>query len=175
MKLIIDNINKTNTLTACFTGHRPQKLPWSFNEEDPRCKKMKQLTKLKIENSIKNGYHSFLCGMALGFDLICAEIVIDLKKTYPYLKLIGVLPCKNQTNKWETKQKERYASILKQVDIVKCLYDSYIGKKCMFERNRYMIDHSSLVIALFNGKLGGTWQTIGYAQKKGIKIEIIKV
>lgn len=28
--------------TVCFTGHRSQKLPWRFNEEDARCKAMKE-------------------------------------------------------------------------------------------------------------------------------------
>ena len=26
--------------TCCFTGHRPQSLPWKFNEQDERCLKI---------------------------------------------------------------------------------------------------------------------------------------
>lgn len=34
-------IKDLNSSTACFTGHRSQKLPWRFNEEDVRCQAMK--------------------------------------------------------------------------------------------------------------------------------------
>ena len=27
--------------TCCFTGHRPDKLPWGTREEDPRCAALK--------------------------------------------------------------------------------------------------------------------------------------
>lgn len=159
--------------TVCFTGHRPQKLPWKFNENDYRCVDMKNRTKIEIESAIKNGYHTFLCGMALGFDIICAELVLELKKKYPYIKLIGVIPCKNQSDRWTKSQKERYKKIVNQLDSVRCIYNKYEGG-CMQERNHYMINNSSLVIALFNGLNGGTKKTIEYAKQQGKKIIIIK-
>lgn len=60
--------------TCCFTGHRPQKLPWGFNEDEERCIEMKRKLKQEIINSIKNGYINFITGMILGFDMICAEM-----------------------------------------------------------------------------------------------------
>ena len=29
--------------TCCFTGHRPQSLPWRFREEDPRLAALRKL------------------------------------------------------------------------------------------------------------------------------------
>ena len=29
-------------LTCTFTGHRAEKLPWGYNENDPRCRRLKQ-------------------------------------------------------------------------------------------------------------------------------------
>ena len=28
--------------TCCFTGHRPEKLPWGSDESDPRCTALKK-------------------------------------------------------------------------------------------------------------------------------------
>ena len=43
----------------------------------------------------------------------------------------------------------------------------------MNDRNRYMVEHSSLVIACYNGKPGGTKNTLRFAQESGCKIHII--
>ena len=42
---IIEILNAT---TLCFTGHRSQKLPWGFNEDDKRCKIMKKKLREQI-------------------------------------------------------------------------------------------------------------------------------
>ncbi|MGN0748203.1 MAG: SLOG family protein [Christensenellales bacterium] len=159
--------------TLCFTGHRSQKLPWRFNEEDNRCVNMKNKAKEKIEQSINAGYVNFISGMALGFDMICAEIVLELKKNYPDIKLVCAIPCKNQDKLWSEEYKKRYKRILKQADIVRYIAEEYT-KTCMLERNDYMLNNSSKVIALYNGLAGGTKSTIMKAEKMGLKIEIIK-
>ena len=167
-------IQQLNSTTACFTGHRSQKLPWRFNEDDDRCKAMKAALFIEIEKAIQRGYKTFLCGMAIGFDMICAETVIELKKKYADIKIIGVLHCKNQDNKWSHKDKERYRSLLNRLDGIRCIYDEYIGTECMRERNQYMVNNSSLMIALFDGLIGGTKSTIDYARKQGLDIVILE-
>ena len=160
-------------LTACSTGYRPQKCPWGFNEQDIRCVNMRHNTKEKVEFSIKNGYQIFISGMALGFDMIFAEIVLELKEKYPHIKLIAALPCKDQYKFWASDQIKRYKYILSLCDNVRCLYDKY-NDKCMLERNEYMLKNSSKVIALFDGLAGGTKSTILKAKKMGLTVEIIK-
>ncbi len=167
-------IQSLNSTTACFSGHRSQKLPWGFDENDKRCLAMKNTLRSEIERAIQRGYKTFLCGMALGFDMICAETVLDLKERYDDIKIIGALPYKTQDKKWGSKDKDRYRKLLVRLDGVRCLYDKYIGRECMLERNRYMVNNSSLMIALFSGAAGGTKSTIEYAKKQGLEIVIIK-
>ena len=169
MNILFDKLN-----SVCFTGHRSQKLPWRFNEQDDKCLQMKEVLYNEIESSIAEGYHTFYSGMALGFDMICVETLIELKKKYKNLKIIGALPCKNQDCKWPEKEQKRYRKLLQQLDYVWCKYDEYIGAECMLERNRYMVDNSSKMIALFNGQSGGTKSTIDYAQTLGLSIVVIK-
>ena len=158
---------------ACFTGHRSQKLPWGFNEEDGRCQKMKERLRIEIVKAIENGYRTFLCGMAIGFDLLCAQTVLSLKEEYPNIRIIGALPCRTQDCKWSNKEKLRYRYVLGRLDGVRCIYGEYISG-CMVERNRYMVNSSSLIIALFNGKSGGTKSTIDFARRQCLDIVIIE-
>ncbi|MDE6372482.1 MAG: DUF1273 domain-containing protein [Clostridia bacterium] len=159
--------------SVCFTGHRRQKLAWGFNESDERCLRMKDNLRVEIEKAINSGYETFYSGMALGFDLICVETILDLKKKYSDIKVVGVLPCKTQDCKWQSKDRERYRKSLWQLDGIRCIYDNYTGAECMLERNRFMVDNSSLMIVLYSGVAGGTKSTIEYARNKGLKITII--
>ena len=54
---------------ACsFTGHRPQKFPWRYNESDPACVALKETLAGQISRLYETGYTEFLTGMALGVD-----------------------------------------------------------------------------------------------------------
>ena len=161
------------SITCCFTGHRPQKLPWGFNESDSRCELTKEDTIQAIENAIKSGKRHFISGMAIGFDMMCAELVLKLKRKYPDITLECAIPCKGQEKVWYKDQQVRYHKILKQADKIRCVFDHY-EDGCMQERNKYMVESSSLVIALFNGKHGGTKLTVDYAKKQGKQVTIIK-
>ena len=158
--------------TVCLTGYRSQKLPWGFNEKDPRCIDMRMRTKEKFEESINEGYEYFISGMALGFDMICAEIVLELKEEYPHIKLVGAIPCKNQDRFWMESDRKRYKELLKRADIVVLISESYT-EDCMLKRNVYMLEHSSRVIALYDGKAGGTKHTISKAKNMGLDIILI--
>jgi len=43
----------------------------------------------------------------------------------------------------------------------------------MNDRNKYMVEHYSVVIACFNGIPSGTGNTIRFAKEKGCKVRII--
>ena len=165
---------KDKNLTLAITGLRAQKLPWGFNENDKRFQKMKtQVTEYLIK-FIKNGYSTFYDGMALGFDLIALEILIDLKIKYPYIKIIGAMPCPNQDAKWTRAEKERYKNIKEQIDQSIVVSEKYYGKECMLKRNRFIVDNSDMLFALWDGTPGGTMYTIEYAKSQNKPVVIIE-
>lgn len=49
-----------------FTGYRPQKMPFGFDENDPRCIDFKKRLRDTIESFIWQGYTHFISGGALG-------------------------------------------------------------------------------------------------------------
>lgn len=159
-------------LKICFTGHRPMGLPWGYNENSSSCLAFKKDLYEILERAILNDYCYFISGLALGIDMICAEIVLELKKKYPYVILEGAIPCLNQDAKWNSQSKERYRKILEQCDVKTVLSEVYTPT-CMNDRNKYLVDQSDVVIAIWNGKPSGTRNTVQFAKEKGCKIKII--
>jgi uncharacterized phage-like protein YoqJ len=155
--------------TACFTGKRTQSLPWKDNEQDARCAALKGRIAETVLEAVSQGYTRFLTGMALGVDTYAAECVLCLKKEYPFLILEAAVPCANQHEKWREADQARYLRILGQCDKVHCLQERYTPS-CMMARNRYMVDRSSLLIAVYDGSGGGTGRTISYAKRAGCRV-----
>lgn len=160
--------------TACaFTGHRPKSFPWKCNETAPDCVLLKEVLAEQIKMLADRGVADFLSGMAQGVDLWCSEIVLDLKKKNPALKLHCVLPCKGQESKWTASAQERYRSILAQANEVIYVEQKY-SRGCMLKRNRYLVEHSTILLAFYNGsRRSGTGATVRYAQQVGREIIFI--
>lgn len=155
--------------SCCFTGHRPQKLPWGYDENDLRCIKFKSMLADTVEAVYESGVTHFICGMALGCDMYCAEAVIELKRRVNDITLEAAVPYDGQDSAWNAANRKRYHDILMQCDSTVLISDTYTPY-CMMKRNRYMVDSSSILIACYDGQNGGTKNTIDYAVKKDIEI-----
>ena len=162
------------TATTCaFTGHRPKSFPWKYNEAAPGCVLLKEVLAKQIKLLADRGVTDWLSGMAQGVDLWCAQIVLDLRKENPALKLHCILPCEGQESKWSASARERYRSILAQANEVIYVGQEY-SRDCMLERNRYLVDHSSVLLAVYNGtRRSGTGATIRCALKEKREVIII--
>ena len=118
---------------------------------------------------IEKGYCFFGAGGALGFDTLAAQIVLELKKDYPQIRLILVLPCHNQTRGWDEKDIATYELIKGKADKVVYTSDDYF-RGCMQKRNRHLVDCSSLCVCYLKESKGGTAYTVEYAKKKSLQI-----
>ncbi len=161
-------------ITCCFTGHRPNKLPWGSDETDPRCFAMKEELRERLQGIYESGYRRFLCGMAQGCDLLFAEAVLSLRAKQPDLRLEAVIPCASQPDRWTRQQRERYNRLLDSADAVTVLQIAY-SPDCMTRRNRHMVDRSSLLLACYDGLPGGTRSTMLYAMRRGLTVLTIEI
>lgn len=164
-----------NDLYKCcaFTGHRPSKLPWKYNEEDKRCIELKAVLAQQIENLAAAGVTVFFTGMALGVDTWAAMAVLDLREKMPVVKLHCILPCEGQETSWTAAAQLRYKHILDHADSTQYVSRIY-HKNCMLERNQRLVDSAAFLLAVYNGeRRGGTAATVRYAQKAGREIIII--
>ena len=155
-------------LCAAFTGHRPQNLPWGYDELDPRCVLLKSRIEEEIRAAYAQGKRFFLSGMAEGVDTYAAEAALKLKKELPELALICVFPCGIARDK-------RRGAISRGADTVVSLYEKYCTG-CMIARDRFLVSRSSLLIAACSsGANGGTAATMRMASEAGIKIRVIPI
>lgn len=167
-------LNIIKEKTVSFTGHRKQSLPWIANIRDERFKIAKSHLMTELENCIKNGYDTFLCGMAIGCDMFFANCVLKLKRKNPNIRLIGAIPCQDQDKLWNESDKREYRKLLEQLDAIRLINENYTGAYCMIERNKFMIENSNRLIAMFYGGAGGTKTTIDLAKKQNIEIYYIE-
>lgn len=147
---------------ACFSGHR--KLPQDCTELQANLEKA-------IIVLIEQGVVFFGSGGALGFDQVAASTVLRLRADYSQIKLVMVLPCppEQQSLKWNNEQKKRYYEILGQADKVRILSPRYTNS-CMHDRNRHLVDNSAYLICYLREQQGGTYYTVNYAERQGLKI-----
>ncbi len=150
---------------CCFTGHRPEKL--SIPE-----KRLALLLEAEIRKAIDGGFTTYITGMAKGTDLVAAEIVLRLRKQDDRLKLICALPHPGFGLHWGGGWSERFQRVLARADLERTIcstfsYNSYQA------RNEWMVNHSSLMIAVFNGTAGGTKNTLDYAKRQGVPCIVI--
>lgn len=87
-------------IACAFTGHRPKRFPWKYDEAACDCVLLKEVMAAQIVALADKDITDFLSGMALGVDLWGAQIVLSLKKKHPALNLHCVLPCEGQECRW---------------------------------------------------------------------------
>lgn len=148
--------------TCCFTGHRPERL------EIPEPNVIAWLDK-EVKQAAENGYTRFISGMQRGVDIWAAEAVMKLRDEGKPVKLIAASAFQGMEKSWPRDWQKRYRRILSAADEVHYISDRP-GKNAFFARNHWMVDHSSLLLAVFSGAPGGTRETILYAKRQGLNV-----
>lgn len=147
--------------TCCFTGHRS--IPFFLVDN------LKDITTKKINSLINTGINTFICGGAVGFDMICGLIVSKIKEENKNIRLILFLPHYHQDKFYNEKNKACYNHLKKVSDnIIYTSQDYYNG--CLHLRNRLMVDNSQHLISYCTKNYGGSYYTKEYAKLCGLNI-----
>ncbi|XBX06561.1 SLOG family protein [Enterocloster clostridioformis] len=141
--------------TCCVTGHRD--IP------DEQIDVVKYALRREIVKAVSDGYTGFMTGFANGADQYFAEIVLELQSKNPGLKLIAALPYRKRMD--SLCQKEHTNALLDACAEVIVIQEEY-RPNVYAKRNRYMVEHSDRVIAVYDGReKGGTVKTIRFAHQ----------
>ena len=151
---------------CCFTGHRPEKLNTSEKE-------VKAALRKQIDQAVHDGFTVFITGMARGVDLWAAEIVLDLRKRNKEIRLICAIPHDGFEARWSPSWQELYRYVLVEADLTRVISKGYHTGVYQV-RNEWMVNHSTRVIAVFNGQPSGTKNTIDYAYRQGVPVVLIE-
>lgn len=155
--------------SCCFTGHRPAKLPWGYREEDPRCITLKA----RIFDAVTLRGRRATAILSVAWRRAATSI---------FARLCWHCGSSTRRLRWRprfrvqhrlTRGRKRNGSVIivwwRPATWETMVSGSY-SPSCMQRRDRYMVDHSMLLIAAFDGSAGGTRYTVGYALRQGIEI-----
>lgn len=165
-------------MTSCaITGPRPSRFQFRYNENDQRCIALKKQIRTELIRLCEQGVHVYYIGGALGVDMWCAEILLELRgEQYPDTHIITAIPFEGYDQEWKPEYKVRMAFIRKHTEnVVVCaepISDSYR------KRNFYMVDHADCLLAVYDINhpipRSGTAMTVRYAQKKKLPILFVQ-
>ncbi|MBQ6569997.1 MAG: DUF1273 family protein [Clostridia bacterium] len=159
-----------------FTGYRPARFTYKYNEYHPDCLLLKQEISGKIIQKCCEGYYNFYTGMAMGIDIWAAEAVLAAKKDFYNINLIAVVPFKNHIDSIGDSYTRRYNDILAECSDIVYVNDVF-SPNAYLMRNRYIVDNCAAIIAVYDPDRGivrsGTAQTVNYAKKLERDITVI--
>ena len=157
--------------TLSFSGYRPEKFKFILHQGNEAYLALEKRIENAILQAVDDGYTSFICGAAKGFDLVAGSLVVALRESWAELadlNLVAVLPFKRHgfsSEPWRT----LHRMVLGGASEVVTLASKYYTQ-AYHDRNRYMVDHSSRLICYYDGQKGGTAYTIKYATKQELAI-----
>ncbi|MCC8087783.1 MAG: SLOG family protein [Rikenellaceae bacterium] len=155
--------------TVAFSGYRPDKLLKSDPDNDLLHHQLESRLLETIRNLAREGYKTYLTGMAAGFDLMAASAVLKLKKKFTTIKLVCMIPFPEQAVNFPQYWKSEYARVLVEA-YSKIEVSGYYHRGAFHKRNDFLLDNSSVLVCYYDGQTGGTQYTVQRARLRGLKV-----
>jgi len=146
---------------CCFTGHRH--IPAEHAA----------LLPLHLDAAIdamyRAGCRDFYTGGAVGFDTLAAERVIAFRRSHADVRLILMLPCRDQCNGWSAEDTAVYQAILGECDLYRYVSEAY-HPRAMYRRNMELVGVADACVAYVTRAASGAGQTLRAAERAGLTV-----
>ena len=156
------------TVTCCFSGYRPEKMPGVLAENAEIPTFLSAPLREAVRAAVAHGFTHFVTGMSRGFDLWAAQTVLRLTDELP-LSLVCAIPFDGQDADWAPAWRELYDRVLRRAAQVYLLSPAYTPG-CFHTRNRFLVDAAARLICYYDGQPGGTAYTVRYARRCGLEL-----
>jgi uncharacterized phage-like protein YoqJ len=138
-----------------ITGHRPDKL--GGYQPNPLQARINDLMREVFEDVRPD---KVITGMALGVDQWAAAIAISMG-----IPFIAAVPFHGQELKWPKESQRYYQELLvKAADVTVVAQGPYAPWK-MANRNKWVVSHSDVMLAVWDGTDGGTHNCVDLIRK----------
>jgi uncharacterized phage-like protein YoqJ len=137
------------------TGHRPVSL--GGYGPDARIR----LAEFAIEQLQELKPRKVISGMAIGWDTALAQAALSLRIPY-----IAAIPFFGQEKLWSHADQQMYLKLVQDASEVVIVCQGGFESHKMQIRNRWMVDRCDLVLALWNGRAGGTGNCVRYVEER---------
>ena len=123
-----------------------------------------------VKKLYNNGFKTFLSDIASEFDIIAAEVVLEIKRDlYPDIRFLIVIPSENE-EKYLANPKIRHRRLMACANDIIFLESKGCGYEDFVFTNDYLIRNSSLLLAYNNAEYNGTLCAVQKAKDSNIKI-----
>lgn len=148
-------------MVCCFTGHR----------DIPEGNKKWIIEKARAEilRLIEEDVMEFRVGGAVGFDMLMAELLIQIRKEGKPFRIVSMIPYPEWRERWSFGDKARQDRILRESDDVVYVRRQNCRGVYMI-RNQALANGAQYCIAYCGRDSGGTAFTVRYARQHGAEV-----
>lgn len=156
--------------TCCLYGFTADIVPYGLLENSIDCTRLKVQLATQIQAMVDKGVTTFISTLERGAAIYGAQIVLDLKRTHPEknLKLVVMLSCPEQSEKWPILAREQFQALLEQADLVLVQSEAH-HQNARERRNRAMLGYCGHMIAVFEAQKGKPG-AVRLAESRGLDV-----
>lgn len=133
-----------------FTGYKPFELN-IFKDDQIEVRVIKAYIENLIHSEIEEGLTWIIVSGQLGFEMWTAEVAIQLRETYPELKIAFLTPFLNHYNKWNELNQEKYQTLVLQADYVNAIHQTeYQGAFQFQQANDFILNNTDKTIIFYD-------------------------
>lgn len=138
-----------------ITGYRSYEMG-TFGDADPKIKVIKYGLERTLREQIDNGLEWVITGGQLGVEQWTIEVVSDLKKEFPTLKLAIMMPFQKFGSQWRTENQAKLNRLLAQSDFSKSVSnEEYKGPRQLQNYQQFMLEHTDGAVLVYDVEFEG--------------------